>query len=228
MKSGFVLAVSIAVAICFQSDIRAALVITTQVNITNNAVDLTNAVVTVDIFGSSSGPGVQSINTYGLNVTIVGIAPQLPTTATYGSGDWGAFVNKTSLPVSAVNTILFQGYQGIAIAPSNINISTTPSLIGRYAFDVVKTASSQAFTVTSTLGTARGQTGVNSVTNLPTPGFFNQDGNGDYAAIALAPSSILSGSGVISGNIVAVPEPTSLALVGVVGLGYLVRRRRLA
>lgn len=208
------------------------LVITNTVASTSETA--TTATVTVNVFANPDVPS-QAVNAFGLKLAVSGlVAAPTFSAVNASSGGWAATPGVFNRPTPIINAdgVSFQGYKTIGIGGggSGNNIFVTPlaggQLVGTFTFTVAKTATLQNFSISSSIDTALGQLSFGGPVNpLPNKGFFLDTGTLD----PVVPTDLTQiATGTIAA-IVAVPEPSSLALVGVVGIGvYLVRRRRVA
>jgi len=202
-----------------------------------------NAVVTVDIYGASSGPGAttQAVGAFGVTVSLTGAGPRTafsvsePASVFPGSGNsFRELVNNPTFATTntgnpnATQTFTFTRSRmlpGGSIFPENVNIAAGALPATGAPVDANRLIGTIAFTVTSN-GDYSFTTAAANVPNtvgggsLGT-GFLVQGGDGIYSAIA---GNTFSTANL---NITAVPEPSSIALMAVAGIGGLGMIRRM-
>lgn len=194
------------------------------------APDLSSATVTVQIFGASNA--ADSIGFYAFDVQLSSASSSFTLNAASASyvatsvGPWGNINTLTSTPQVnvATNTISFKGggrKAGALIDPFNQLIGNAPSLIGSFTFTTSINAND--FRVRSilrdTIRTAPADTTgtLNSVEGFA----FADTANTGTAVQGIPFDQTITVSGIT-----AVPEPSSLLLLGLAGAGIAGHRVR--
>ena len=212
---------------------RASIVITPNVSVIEND---TTAFVTVDIQGRSDA-GDQSIGFYGFRIALPGTATSIVANFNGQQDPWislGLNFGDQSAVVTGMNATYTVGPSagfGLGAIPTGRTITGTNSQIGRITFQVARTDVEQMFTLSAVASAAPLPLGASVVGG--SEGFFFDDRRGGVGGpitgqienIALA----TSGGGFTVSAITAVPEPTSLMLLGFAGsalIGSQLRRRR--
>ncbi len=225
MKSGIFFATSLVLFFANQCELCAGLVIRSVSTVDNSYSSF--ATVNVSVYGEQSGsPNPELVSTFGLRLTLNGLtntatiaAPSIAPAAS----QWSAFPNKTA-STNTTSTVTFQSHEtnsGVAGIQIFSAPTLTPSnLIGTFSFTVNKAAAVQNFSVAATAFTA--------VQGIPTAGTpsdgFSTFASGFYQTISTSFNDPINGAGTIA--IVAVPEPSSFALLGLVAGCYMLRRRK--
>ncbi len=212
MKQTLLVTAVLAIAFGMQSLSNAAIIVTFQQTSLPTAQN-----VSVDVFASADA-GSQLVGDYGFTVTLNAPANNITTTrvpATNSTTSWGGLDSTTS------SGLTFRGglnSQGVTADPFNITIGT-----GQNASTRIGSVNFVALTGSYTLSAVAASTARNL-----TPGgtgFFVVTGGPSSQQVPGAPN----GFAVTNGNITAVPEPSSIALVALCacGLGFgIVRARR--
>ena len=228
MKSSIFYIASLALLFVAQSELNAGLVITSVASVNDGAPGSLTSTVNVRVYGANSGSplATELVSTFGLKLTISGVAPTISgATFAPNTSTWFAFDSKPS-PTTTSNTVTFQGTQ-TSTTPPNILVTgfgqAPLTLIGTFTFDVAKTASAQSFAITPSPDTAPGSGAL-------IPGgsgfvFYDASFASPIETLFTPPTTIFNGNGTIAA-ITAVPEPSSFALLGLVTCGYILRRRR--
>ena len=212
---------------------RANIVITPNVSVIEND---TTAFVTVDIQGRSDA-GNQSVGFYGFTIALPSTATSIVAGFTGQQDPWinsGADFGDQNSVVTGVNATYTVGPGGFGPGsiPTGRTITGTNSQIGQITFQVARTATDQPFTLIAVASAAPLPVGA-MVVGGPN-GFFADQRNFDFinneitGQITSIPL-ISSGGGFTVNAITAVPEPTSLMLLGFAGsalMGCQLRRRR--